>query len=405
MQGQVSLFSLDWHKNTKGMISEAEEEEVFLEKVKHVKYYRIKDNKKNCYFSVNSFITHRLKKNIFELIGLAVDIDFKEAVNFEYIIRLLEDQEWNFNIPKPSYINFSGHGLHVYWRYEDPIPARTKNNELKNKLIYLHEKINKTFAKVLQDYGGDLQATDITRLLRDTNTYNGDELVRTIRDYQISYSLEELQQWLHQIKEKPKKIKKSISSLFYIRNYYTLHMARLEDIFTLAEIRNYDCKGHRELMSFLVRYYSYITCGEPEKAKEVMLELNNKFIEPLSEYRLIVDTKSAEKAVEKYLLSKEKGYNYSNERLIDILNIVPEEEVFLKSIISTKEKYKRKNTKRNTARRNEQGLTVREQEKKDKIKRIIELKEQGLKQIEIAEKLGIDKGLVSRYLKENKKVD
>jgi hypothetical protein len=181
-----------------------------------------------------------------------------------------------------------------------------------------------------------------------------------------------------------------------------LHIARLDDILKLAELRVYDCKGNRELMCFLTRYYAYITTGDKEKAKETMIDLNNMFIEPLKEYKLIVDTKSAERAVEKYLLNKDKGYNYSNERLIEILNIELEEQKYLKTIISKSEANEREKKSKKLKRRNEKGLTNREQEKQEKLKLIMELKAQGLKQSEIAQKLEISKGLVSIYLKSKK---
>ncbi len=70
------------------------------------------------------------------------------------------------------------------------------------------------------------------------------------------------------------------------------------------------------------------------------------------------------------------------------------------TIISTRVKYDRKNKKRNEARRNEKGLTSRQQGKKDRINSILELKQQGYNQSKIAEKLGITRQAVSKLLKE-----
>lgn len=50
-------------------------------------------------------------------------------------------------------------------------------------------------------------------------------------------------------------------------------------------------------------------------------------------------------------------------------------------------------------RRNENGLTPREQKKQDLINSIKSLSNEGMKQKDIAEKLGINKSTVSRYLK------
>lgn len=70
------------------------------------------------------------------------------------------------------------------------------------------------------------------------------------------------------------------------------------------------------------------------------------------------------------------------------------------TIISTIVKYDRNNKKRNEARRNEEGLTSRQQGKKDRINSILELKQQGYNQSKIAEKLGITRQAVSKLLKE-----
>ena len=72
----------------------------------------------------------------------------------------------------------------------------------------------------------------------------------------------------------------------------------------------------------------------------------------------------------------------------------------LLTIISTIVKYDRNNKKRNEARRNEEGLTSRQQGKKDRINSILELKQQGYNQSKIAEKLGITRQAVSKLLKE-----
>lgn len=72
----------------------------------------------------------------------------------------------------------------------------------------------------------------------------------------------------------------------------------------------------------------------------------------------------------------------------------------LLTIISTRVKYDRNNKKRNEARRNEEGLTSRQQGKKDRINSILELKQQGYNQSKIAEKLGITRQAVSKLLKE-----
>ena len=59
----------------------------------------------------------------------------------------------------------------------------------------------------------------------------------------------------------------------------------------------------------------------------------------------------------------------------------------MKTLISRSEKYERRNKKRNADRRNENGLTSREQAKMDLIAEIKAMKEQGFTQKEVAEKV------------------
>ena len=72
----------------------------------------------------------------------------------------------------------------------------------------------------------------------------------------------------------------------------------------------------------------------------------------------------------------------------------------MKTIIGLDEKYDRKNEKRRVGRRNEEGLTKREEDKIKTIESIKKLYDQGYKQIEIVKALGLSKGRVSQVVKE-----
>lgn len=69
------------------------------------------------------------------------------------------------------------------------------------------------------------------------------------------------------------------------------------------------------------------------------------------------------------------------------------------TIINKEEKYYRNNKRRRLGRRNEEGLTKREQEKVDNINKIKEFVELGLKNKDIAEKLGLSVRQVQRLKK------
>ncbi|WP_251862413.1 hypothetical protein [Clostridium sp. Marseille-Q2269] len=194
---------------------------------------------------------------------------------------------------------------------------------------------------------------------------------------------------------------------------YGLHYARLRDIVTLQKSRQGYCRnedgvlvkyGQREFMCFLYRYWSCCYESDKERALKNTLEFNNGFKVPF--YKEVERaTKSAEKAYESWLKDspsgtyKRGGYNYKNETLIEKLNILDEEMQTLETIISKKEVRRRDNEK--NKRRNENGLTKRQQEKLNKENKIKELLNKGFGVREISRILDINVSVISR-VKNNK---
>lgn len=94
------------------------------------------------------------------------------------------------------------------------------------------------------------------------------------------------------------------------------------------------------------------------------------------------------------------GYWYQNETLIERLDITEVEQQHLKTIIGVSEKYNRNNERRKKARRNENGLTKKQQELEDLKLKIKQLNEKGLNNSQIAKNLGVNRTKVIRLLKE-----
>ena len=103
--------------------------------------------------------------------------------------------------------------------------------------------------------------------------------------------------------------------------------------------------------------------------------------------------------LKKMCIRDRDGYWYKNETLIDRLGITSKEQKYMKTIIGLDEKYDRNNERRRNKRRNEEGLTKREEDKIKTIESIKKLCEQGYKQIEIVKALGLSKGRVSQVVK------
>ena len=188
----------------------------------------------------------------------------------------------------------------------------------------------------------------------------------SLRDIQYDYLPE-----LTPKKEKKPGRKKKILHLF---NVYTLHNARLRDLAELVQLRNGDVEGHRETILFLYRYWCCCFTGDPQEALQQTLDFNQTFTTPLTQKEAVKATESAQKAwkaksdkqaddLAKSMGYPGAGYRISNAKLIDWLDITPEEQQHLKTIIGPKEKNRRKRNKYQEDR--EYILQKKAQERRD----------------------------------------
>ncbi|MVX65718.1 helix-turn-helix domain-containing protein [Clostridium chromiireducens] len=372
----------------------------------------------NIYMTPNSFFMPKRKiENIRKLNALYIDIDYYNieklrTYDHERILAILENDYFGQDVPEPSFAIFTGNGLAVYWLIE-PVPI---------KVLPLWNAIQKHFLDKLKNMGADSKSIDGARIMRLAGSINDktgqraklymydEKLVYTLRDIQNDY----LPQLTPYIKNPAHKGKGRKSKIVNFYTLYSLHYARLNDILKLQELRSGYCRnndevlteeGQREFMCFLYRYWSCCYCNDPKQALENALEFNQGFRKPLSNKEVEKVTVQAEKAYEIWLLDspngvyKRGGYNYKNETLIQKLSITDDEMKVMTTIIGPSEKLRRKLIKEKEARRNEDGLTKREQQKQERMKEILALKEQGLKQIEIAKKIGISRQAVSKLFK------
>ena len=360
-----------WHYKAEELINNTDE--ILLEKI-------------NTYVSMNTFYKpQRRIENIKELNLIFIDIDcHKTKYSKEAVRYFLEKDLYGVKIPTPSFLIDSGRGLY-YIALIDKAPSQA---------LPLWYAIERHIYNQLKEFGADPNALDPTRVLRVVDSINTKSNTRVkVLDYnEYVYTLREIQEeYLPELKPKKEKSKgrpKKIVSLF---NEYNLYYSRVLDIAKLCELRNYDLKGHREVILFLYRYYTCCFIEDEIEALEKVKELNLMFIQPLSNREVERDTRSAEKYY------AEKKYKYSNDRLIEMLEITDKEQKELKTIINTKEKYRRKNEKRTP--RNENGLTKKQQELKDLELKIKKLRKEGLSMKKIADLLKIDKAKVVRLSK------
>lgn len=367
------------------------------------------DSNLDIYVTPNTtYLPVRQAKNIRQFRALFIDLDICElGYGKAETVYMVWDLVNDGKIPKPTMVVDSGRGVHLYWRIEHaPFGAWYTWQELEDYLYYN-----------LRSLGADKKATDSVRILRvptTVNSKNDCECKVIYIDDDLTYSMYKLReeylnykpssQQLEIFDTKPEKSKKIISNKFF--NSYSLHLNRALDVEDLCRFRKYDMKGCRNAVLHCYAYWTGITLRDDEDLASAVHSLNNAFLEPLKRSEVEAIIRCVPKAIDKFIeyeqgirsgerkrvtkgMRDKGGYWYKNETLIDLFQISREEEKKLKlrTIISTEEKYDRNNNRRREKRRNENGLTSREQSKEDLISKVKELKSQGLKQKEVAEKL------------------
>lgn len=367
------------------------------------------------YISVNSFYKPRRQvNNIRQFRALYIDLDVLKDTAYtideayKEVLGLVDSGE----IPQPSLVVSSGRGLHLYWVIEHaPKQALTLWQELEDRLYYK-----------LKHLGADSKATDGARVLRLPSTINSrnGEVCSILHIEDIHYKLVDLRdkyfpkvpKIIRQAGAEKGRAKNNITNLF---NPYSLHLTRVEDITKLCELRNWNMTGYRNFLIVVYSYWRGIYIRNSEDLLQDVLDFNNKFTEPLSisEVKNVVGT--VEHAIKRFIDYEQKlrdglkmkatkgmkdkgGYWYRNETLIERLKITAEEQKHLKTIISKAEKYRRNNERRKVNRRNEEGLTMREQKKFDNKTAVKQLRSKGLRIKDIAEQLSLSIKTVEHYL-------
>ena len=374
----------------------------------HYKYAELKDldmRDENIYITLNTFYKPcRRLENIKELNTLFIDLDYyKTGKTKDQVLMDLEKNYFNQSIPIPNYVIDSGRGMYLIWII----------NAVPSKALPLWKAVQEYLYNQLKYFGADRQALDATRILRVPGSINSKSktVVNILDEYEYIYDLREIQNgFLPELKPYEKK-KGRPSKINYIYRERSLYYGRIQDIIKLCELREYDLKGHRELILFLYRYYLCSFTEDIEKALNDVLELNSMFRQALSEREVIRATRSAERCY----LDKNKQYKYKNETLIELLEITEEEQKYMIIIIS-KEEYKRRKRIRNKNSYDGEKAKKIYQEKlksqgklneKEKIsqrrEKIKDLLDEGLKQKDICLLLNISKPTYVRdrnFLKE-----
>ena len=345
------------HGDSKGWITKAKicDKEYKQWHYKYKDLIELKFDEDNVYITLNTFYkTYRRIECIKELNALFIDLDtYKTDFTKEQILINLNENHFKQSIPIPNFIIDSGRGLYLIWLIKK-VPSMA---------LPLWKAVEEYFYKTLKEFGADRQALDATRILRVPGSFNSKTHteVKIIDNYDYLYELREIQsEYMPELSEKAPVRRGRPLKIKYIFRERSLYHARILDLIKLCELREYDLKGHRELILFLYRYYLCYFTEDIEKALYDTLELNSMFRQPLTENEVTRATKSAEKVYK----DQNKDYKYKNETLINLLEISDEEQKKMKTIIS-KDEYKRRKRLRNNKSYNSEKA---KEKYKDKLK-------------------------------------
>ena len=321
----------------------------------------------------------------------------------------------------PTDVLFTGRGVQIFWVIEHaPRQALPLWTLVQNKILEELEEITEFVPNVEVDWA----CKDITRISRVPGSWHSgvNRQADSIRVNENRYRLDDIISGyfpsLDFDRDKYTKAKKkavrepknrvktnAMTEEERILKKLTLLQARAEDFETLIKLRDGDCKGYRDHLLF---YYIWTVIDKRSTLEDVERELhalNCLFKTPMSDSKITKKAKhvynkfnaqSLKKAAPKQKYEWYDRYVFKNETVIKKLNITLDEQRQLKTIISKEIKNERDNDRKKKARRNENGLTKKQQEKADRYNTIQELKRLGYTQKAVSETLNISLPTVKR---------
>lgn len=350
-------------------------------------------NMNDMMFSLNCYnnMSKCTENTLFSLQNFALDIDFNtNEYTIDEVIDIIKKMYRNNEIPVPNLVEY-GHRIRLIYSLHD-IAVKKGSKRAINLINKVAKAINDKLPKGLNS---SVQAlTTYARVIGSVNTKNNQRIKAQILNTN-KYTLRDLQQSLLQPLQQVKTYKKKNSNTVNLNNIYTLNLSRLADLEKIQKIRQ---DGFREILCYLYRNYCILANFSEEETWENLKKFNANFTKPLSEKFLNTNTKNINR----------KQYNHRNETILELLDISSEEEEILKlsTIITTKEKKKRKSKydKEHYKEKLESKGQISKKEQINNIyKKISSLKDKGMKNKDIAIELELKLKTLERYITQMKK--
>lgn len=267
-------------------------------------------------------------------------------------------------LPQPTMTIDTGRGVQLFYVLTRSIPYRVSaNGQVNIKSVKLFENVQKRMASLLDSVVSSIKGIsvdratfDVSRVSRIPGTFNAKAgRYASLCDYSFDalYSLSKLSGLIPARAEQPNcktNLKRAFKKTSSIINYQPLLKSRLAKIIELQKLRNFNCEGNRELMSF-VFYNTAVQVYPHEIAQQKLSSFNNNFINPLNVSELNGITKSVDSVTN---MRGEQGYYLIGaNRLRELLAMTLEEEVAI-NFFESKRSVLRKEAKRTTKEKREQ---------------------------------------------------
>ena len=370
-------------------------EQAFFNEVEKI----INREENDAYFSINSFRGRRkLEEDVWHLNAFVLDFDFYKIKTYEnYNAKQMYEVIKDMLPIIPTAAVDSGRGLYIVYAFK----------HCPRQMVRTYKSIYKTFLKLLEGYGMDPRAMNVTQIIRLPGTYNSKSKteVEVLELNDTNYKINEFykifpytQDEVREYRER-KIEKKSQQSIYdYVADEQTkfsssrkrVALEFFEDFERLIKMRNESNvrEGYRETLIYLVRRYCKWYGADSDEEMNMANKYNDMFMEPLEEKEFLYCTKPAGN-------KKKPGIKWMIQKL-GVDGITHEEQQTLKKIKS--KNLKDKQYQRNKRKIKLLNLTYKQQQIMERRTRVIALKREGKRNKHIADVLGLDKSTVTRDL-------
>ena len=358
------------------------------------------EGSEDAYFSINSFWKEsKTTENVRHLNAFVLDFDFYKKKQFQG----MKPEEFYLHIKDtlpflPTAAINSGRGLYVIYAFDHCSKVR----------VPLYKAIYARFLKLFDKYGMDSKAMNVTQVIRVPGSFNTKSMSDvTIIDYNdTAYQLIDFTEILEYTQEQVKQHKENKKTKLENKNQAVLSdkpinparkdffLKLMEDAKKLIRIRNRSrtTTGYREYLLFIIRERATWAGYSINEAVRFAMEINDLMDDPMLDAE-----------VEKQCKPSSRVHVTSVKKIIANLGLNDEEQHEMQILRS-----KRIADLRRSKRKNKHKLLNRSEAQLKILRRrqsVFSLKKQGFKNKEIADKLTINKGTVTKdlqYINEHK---